>query len=131
MKRIPMLTGIVLFSTALAFGQAPDKALLDKYCAGCHNDKVKAGGFTLSSVDLTQPAKHAAQLEKVALKLRSGMMPPVGMPRPDVPTLKTFVTSLESSIDKAAAANPNPGRPILHRLNRTEYANSIRELLEY
>ena len=66
MKRIPMLTGIVLFSTALVFGQAPDKALLDKYCAGCHNDKVKAGGFTLSSVDLTQPAKHAEQLEKVA-----------------------------------------------------------------
>ena len=70
MKRIPMLTGIVLFSTALAFGQAPDKALLDKYCAGCHNDKVKAGGFTLSSVDVTQPAKHSEQLEKVALKLR-------------------------------------------------------------
>jgi len=129
MKRIPMLTGIVLFSTALAFGQAPDKALLDKYCAGCHNDKVKAGGFTLSSVDLTQPAKHADQLEKVTLKLRSGMMPPVGMPRPDAPALKAFVTSLEGAIDKAAAATPNPGRPILHRLNRAEYANSIRDLL--
>ena len=103
---------------------------LDKYCSGCHNDRAKVGGFSLSSIDLTQPGKNAQQLEKVSLKLRSGMMPPNNMPRPDAATIKALVTDLEAGIDKAAAAAPNPGRPILHRLNRAEYANSVRDLLD-
>ena len=108
----------------------PDPALLRRYCLGCHSDALRTGGLSLSDIDLTRPAEHAALLEKVILKLRAGMMPPTGRPRPDQSTLARFVTDLEAGVDRAAAANPNPGRPILHRLNRTEYANAVRDLLD-
>lgn len=138
MKRILLTSGTLVLSVSMAFGQTsatlPPQpghgAVLDKYCAGCHNDKVRSGNLSLANVDLAHPGQTAEKLEKVALKLRSGMMPPAGMPRPDAATLKTFITDLEAGIDKDAAAKPNPGRPILHRLNRTEYANSIRNLLD-
>jgi hypothetical protein len=108
---------------------ASQKALVDKYCAGCHNDKVKSGGFSWTKVDLTKPGDSAEELEKVARKLRAGMMPPAGLPRPDAATLKSFTTAVENGLDTHALAHLNPGRPPLHRLNRTEYANSIRDLL--
>ncbi|HTW63581.1 MAG TPA: DUF1592 domain-containing protein [Bryobacteraceae bacterium] len=108
---------------------ASQEALVHKYCQGCHNDKLKSGGFSWAHVDLSKPGENAEQLEKVIRKLGAGLMPPVGMPRPDVATTRSFVASLESGIDHAAAAHPYPGRPALHRLNRTEYANSIRDLL--
>jgi len=137
MRKILLSGSFAVLFAAASYGQsaavAPlpaHGALLDKYCAGCHNDKTKAAGFSLATVDLAKSGKHAERFEKVSLKLRSGMMPPVGMPRPDAAAVKAFVTDLEAGIDKAAAANPNPGRPILHRLNRSEYANSIRELLD-
>ena len=137
MNRILLSGGLAVLSVSVAFAQtarvAPlpaHNAMADKYCAGCHNDKTKSGGMSLANVDFANPAKHAEQLEKISVKVRSGMMPPVGMPRPDAATAKAFVAEMESGIDKAAAASPNPGRPILHRLNRTEYANSIRELLD-
>lgn len=116
--------------TASTSSVAANKALLEENCVFCHDDQQKNGNLSLEDVDLSRPGQHAAKLEKVILKLRSGMMPPAGMPRPDAATLSGFVRDLESGIDKAAAASPNPGRPILHRLNRTEYANSIRELLD-
>ncbi len=115
-----------------AWGQMPlasQRALVDKYCAGCHNDKVKSGGFSWTKVDLAKPGDHAEQLEKVLRKMHAGMMPPSGAPRPDAATTKAFIAAIENGVDQAAAAHLNPGRPPLHRLNRTEYANSIRELL--
>jgi len=133
MKLVPAAGGILLSIAAL--GQVPpavssQRALVDRYCAGCHNDKIKSGGFSWAQVDLTHPGRDAEQLEKVIQKLRAGMMPPAGMARPDATTSKAFIESLEAAIDRAAAEHPNPGRPPLHRLNRTEYANSIRDLLD-
>jgi len=105
------------------------KALVDDYCVTCHNDDMRLGNFSLETVDLAAPGSFAEPLEKVALKLRAGMMPPPGMPRPNAADLEAFIADLESSIDADAAAKPNPGRPVLHRLNRTEYKNVIRDLL--
>jgi len=102
---------------------------VNQYCAACHNDKVKAGGFSFTQVDLAHPGQNADQAEKVILKLRTGMMPPAGMPRPQADVLNSFVSDLETRIDRAAATHPNPGAPALHRLNRAEYRNSIRDLL--
>jgi hypothetical protein len=87
------------------------------------------GGLALDSLDLSKPSAHAATWEKVALKLRGGLRPPGGMPRPPEPARMALVSYLESSLDAAALAAPNPGRPALHRLNRAEYANAIRDLL--
>ena len=108
---------------------AQDRALLDKYCVGCHNQKTKAGGLTLDTLDLAHPEDHAAIWEKVVRKVRAGMMPPSGMPRPDRATIDGFAAKLEADLDRAAAGTPHPGAPGLHRLNRTEYANAIRDLL--
>jgi hypothetical protein len=105
------------------------QALVTRYCAGCHNDKLKSGGFSFTRVDLAHPESNLDQAERVIRKLRAGMMPPIGLPRPEGDGLVSFAASLESEIDAAAAAHPNPGRPALHRLNRTEYHNSIRDLL--
>ncbi|MGA3188546.1 MAG: DUF1592 domain-containing protein [Bryobacteraceae bacterium] len=113
---------------AVACAQTPS-ALVNQYCVGCHNDKLKSGSFSWTQIDLTHPERTAEQSEKVIRKLRAGLMPPPGLPRPDATTMKAFAASIENSIDLAAAAHPNPGRPALHRLNRTEYANSIRDLL--
>jgi cytochrome c5 len=106
-----------------------ERALVDKYCVACHSDKLKTGGLSLQSADLTNIPAGAETWEKVIHKVSLGAMPPQGMPRPDQATLTSFVTALETSLDHAAAANPNPGRATLHRLNRTEYANAVRDLL--
>ncbi len=129
----PELPGVAsLFSSHASPPQsraAENNALLDQYCVYCHDDDLKEGGLTLAEVDLSQPGQHAAKLELMIRKLRAGMMPPPGLPRPDPAVLKALVADLESGVDMAAAAAPNPGRPVLHRLNRTEYAISIRNLL--
>jgi Protein of unknown function (DUF1592)/Protein of unknown function (DUF1588)/Protein of unknown function (DUF1585)/Protein of unknown function (DUF1587)/Protein of unknown function (DUF1595) len=106
------------------------RALVDEYCAGCHNPKLSSGGLSLAGMDPARPGPHAAEWEKVLVKLRAGMMPPSGAKRPAEAALNGFVSSLERALDQAAAANPNPGRPALHRLNRFEYANSVRDLLD-
>ena len=105
-----------------------DRALLDKYCVTCHNERLKTAGLTLDKVDLTKIGEHAATLEKVVQKLRSGQMPPDGRPRPEKPDVDRFVTSLETALDRAT--EPNPGRVATHRLNRLEYVNVIRDLLD-
>jgi mono/diheme cytochrome c family protein len=106
---------------------------IDTYCAGCHNARVKssatAGGVVLSDVDLTTVAKDPALWEKVIRKLRTGAMPPSGMPRPDPAAHDALVAYLETTLDREAAAHPNPGRSGPHRLNRAEYANAVRDLL--
>ncbi len=108
---------------------ATHRALVDKYCVACHSDRLKTGGLTLQSADLNHVPENAEIWEKVIRKIRVEAMPPQGMPRPDKATLQAFASSLEDAIDTAAAATPNPGHSALHRLNRSEYANAIRDLL--
>jgi hypothetical protein len=108
---------------------SPDRALLNQYCIGCHNEKLKTAGLMLDKLDLTHPDQDPEEWEKVVRKLRAGMMPPAGMPRPDRATLDAWTGRLETELDRAAAAKPNPGSTGLHRLNRTEYTNAIRDLL--
>ena len=121
---------LVAPTTTAAQTPGPDRALLDRYCVTCHSDSLRTGGLSLEGVDPANPAHDVEIFEKVILKLRSGMMPPEGRPRPPAGTSATFVSELEAGIDRVAAAHPNPGRPILHRLNRTEYANAVRDLLD-
>jgi len=104
-------------------------ALVVKYCDTCHNDKSRSGGLSLEHADLTDVAHGAETWEKVIRKLRVGMMPPPGMPRPAPAQLDGLAAYLETALDRAAIEKPRPGRTSMHRLNRAEYANAIRELL--
>jgi cytochrome c551/c552 len=108
---------------------SPQQALVDEYCAGCHNDRRKSGGFSWTTIHLSDPAGNAEASERVIRKLRAGLMPPAGAPRPEPSSAKALVELLETSIDRAAAVHPFAGAPELHRVNRTEYRNSIRDLL--
>jgi cytochrome c551/c552 len=108
---------------------SPDRALLDRYCVTCHNARLKTAGLTLDDLDIAAVGSHAETWEKVLRKIRSGQMPPVGRPRPDPAASSAFTAALATSLERAADAAPNPGRPTVHRLNRTEYTNSIRDLL--
>lgn len=105
------------------------RPLLDKYCAGCHSQKSATAGLVLENADLTRVGDNAAVFERVLRKLKARSMPPAGMLRPDEPTYQAFISWLEGALDGAAAAHPNPGRLTIHRLNRLEYANAIRDLL--
>ncbi|MES1254358.1 MAG: DUF1592 domain-containing protein, partial [Acidobacteriota bacterium] len=106
------------------------RPVLDKYCVSCHNERRKTGGLALDTADLAKVPEGGATWEKVVRKLRGNLMPPQGMPRPDAATVHALVSSLETTLDKAALAAPNPGRVLLHRLNRAEYGNAIRDILE-
>jgi uncharacterized protein DUF1592/uncharacterized protein DUF1588/uncharacterized protein DUF1585/uncharacterized protein DUF1587/uncharacterized protein DUF1595 len=105
------------------------RAALSRYCVTCHNEKLKTAGLMLDKMNVEKVPEGAPVWEKVIRKLRTGAMPPVGAPRPDKATYDSLATYFETALDKAAAANPNPGRPVIHRLNRTEYTNAIRDLL--
>ena len=106
------------------------RAMLDRYCVSCHNDRLQSGGLALDVVDAARPAANPEIWERVVGKLRSGAMPPGGRPRPSVETYDAVASALEVALDRAAAASPNPGRTnAVHRLNRTEYRNAIRDLL--
>ncbi len=106
-------------------------ALLDRYCVTCHNDSLRTAGLTLEALDAGNPGARAEIWEKVVLKLRAGMMPPPGRPRPDRATYDRLASFLEAGLDHAAAAEPDPGRSdALRRLNATEYQNAIRDLLD-
>src|SRR5262249_43011302 len=107
----------------------PPRAVLDKYCVTCHNEKLHTAGLALDAMDLAHVSDHAEVWEKVVRKLRTGAMPPPGRPRPDKANYDSTASWLETELDRTAAAHPNPGRPTLHRLNRTEYRNAIRDLL--
>ena len=106
-----------------------DRAVVNEYCVGCHNDTTKSGNFSFSSIDLAHPEQNAKQVELVVRKLRTGMMPPAGAKRPDRAQLDALAGSLETAIDTAAAAKPYSRSPELHRINRREYRNSVRDLL--
>lgn len=109
---------------------AAERALLDRYCVTCHNDKTKAANFSLQKEDINSVGDHPEVWEKVIRKLRAGMMPPPGMPRPPLAQYEALRDWLEAEIDSKAAAHPDPGSVVLHRLNRTEYGNAIRDLLD-
>jgi hypothetical protein len=119
----------VLISSA-AYAASPYRETVDQYCVTCHNQRLKTGGLTLDSLDLQNVPANAATWEKVVRKLRAGAMPPANAKRPDQATSHSLVAWLEGQLDAAAAAHPDPGSPVLHRLNRTEYANAIRDLLD-
>jgi len=112
-----------------ASGASERQAVLSKYCFMCHNEKLKSGGLALSTLDLANLSKNTEKWEKVVRKLRTGAMPPAKMPRPDKATAQNIVSGIETELDRAALENPNPGRPSLQRLNRSEYRNAIRDLL--
>ena len=113
-----------------AQGRSESRAVVQRYCFSCHSTRVKAGGLILDQLDVDRPAQHAETFEKVVRKLRTGMMPPSGAPRPDRATLDRLASTVEASLDRGAALAPNPGAPVLHRLNRAEYANAVRDLLD-
>jgi mono/diheme cytochrome c family protein len=108
---------------------ASPRAILDRYCVTCHNSRLKTAGLMLDSVDPSEVGRNAEVWEKVIRKVKVGVMPPLGMPHPDDATRMALVSSLERSLDRAAASSPFPGQPSLHRLNRAEYSNAVRDLL--
>ena len=107
----------------------PPRQVLQRYCFTCHNDRARTGGLALDVLEMTHVGEDAEVWEEVVRKLRTGAMPPAGRPRPNESESSEVITWLETELDRAAAANPNPGRPTLHRLNRAEYRNAVRDLL--
>jgi mono/diheme cytochrome c family protein len=106
----------------------PNKALIDRYCVTCHNQRLKTANLTLDVLDLSHPEKNALTWERAIRKLRGGMMPPPGAPKPPLEGVNALATYLEDSLDAAGAANLNPGSVRIHRLNRAEYANAMRDI---
>ena len=138
-RSFPAILGAAVLSfsglgaaAALAQPGPDDRTLLTRYCGGCHNDRTLTAGVSLQGVDLDRVGAHAGEVElweKVVRKLRTRAMPPAGRPRPTEAQYEGVAARLETAIDAAAAADPNPGRrPAVHRLNRAEYANAIRDL---
>ena len=144
-RRLSFLAGTVVVAwltcTGPVWGQPPTgltesrrvaeshRAMLDRYCVTCHNDRLRTAGFSLDGLDPADVTLAAAQWENVVAKLRSRAMPPANRPRPDDATYEATAAWLERQLDAAARRHPNPGRPLLHRMNRTEYRNAIRDLL--
>jgi hypothetical protein len=104
-------------------------AVLNEYCVSCHNQTLKTGGLALDNADLARVGQNAELWEKVVRKLRAGLMPPPGRRRPDPPAYDALTLWLENELDKGAAARLSPGAKGMHRLNRTEYARAIYDLL--
>jgi mono/diheme cytochrome c family protein len=140
-----LVSGMLLWSSALGWS-APQasssqaqpsvaslptehRELLKTYCITCHNDRLRTSGLVLGGVEVDNVPAHADLWEQVIRKVRPGTMPPAGMPRPGNGARQSLVSWLETTLDDAALAAPNPGRPLVHRLNRAEYANAIRDLL--
>src|SRR5579862_5289937 len=125
-----LAAGLVSGIASAQASSAPDyAAFVKQYCVTCHSDKLKTGDLSLESVDVAHPGAGADVWEKVIRKLRVGMMPPQGAPQPNAAARAGMVSYLQTSLDRAALEKPNPGRPLVHRLNRTEYANAIHDLL--
>ncbi|HEX5226924.1 MAG TPA: DUF1587 domain-containing protein, partial [Bryobacteraceae bacterium] len=106
---------------------ASERALLNQYCVVCHNQKLKTAGLTIDQLDVDHVQDRAETWEMVVRKLRAGMMPPTGMPRPQPQVMESMIEYLEKELDRNAAPNLTP--PGIHRMNRTEYTNAIRDVL--
>ncbi len=119
--------------TASSWGQvrtaATEESLVNRYCVTCHNDRIKTANLSLQQYELAKAGDEPEVWEKVIRKLRAGLMPPPGMPRPPLADYEGLRDWLENEIDRKAVG-PNPGAVVLHRLNRTEYANAVRDLLD-
>ena len=133
--RIPVLAIALVLVAAAADAQStakpaasPHQALVDRYCVTCHNQRLKTAKLELDTLDLAQPERDALAWERAIRKLRGGMMPPPGAPRPAVADAQALASYLETTLDKAGAAHPNPGHVRIHRLNRGEYSNAMRDL---
>ncbi|HVH56230.1 MAG TPA: DUF1592 domain-containing protein [Vicinamibacterales bacterium] len=123
------IRGEARLQTASAAQTGTTRAVLDTYCTTCHNQRTKTAGLALDTLDVAKVRDNSEVWEKVVRKVRTGAMPPAGRPRPDKITAMNTASWLEAELDSASLAHPNPGRPSLHRLNRTEYRNAIRDLL--
>jgi len=110
--------------------KSPQRAMLDQYCVQCHNVDDRVAGLTLDTLSLDHIPEGAETWEKVVMKLRGGMMPPLGQPKPGKAAVDGMIAMLETSLDRAGLAKPNPGRTSIHRLNRTEYGNAVRDLID-
>src|SRR3954470_9438362 len=143
-RMVPAVIAVQLIAVAWCFAQASGrqqqpvastdsaahyKAVVAQYCTSCHNDRTRTADLALDKLDFGKVGANAEIWEKAVRKLRVGMMPPQGASQPDDQTRRGLVSWLTTELDHAAAANPNPGRPLLHRLNRVEYGNAIRDLL--
>jgi hypothetical protein len=130
-SKIAAVLTLIVAAAVCSFSQSADRyqSVVTQYCVSCHNDRAKTGGLSLEKQDLSNVPANADVWEKAVRKVRVGMMPPQGAPQPDETTRRDFVSFLTAQLDNAAANNPNPGRPLLHRLNRVEYGNAIRDLL--
>ena len=104
--------------------------VMNRYCATCHSARLRTGGLVLEALNVAAAGREPQTWEKVVRKVRTGMMPPTGAQRPDRATLDRLASAVEGAIDRVASAAPNPGATGLHRLNRTEYGNAVRDLLE-
>jgi hypothetical protein len=127
--RTKMVLFALLILTGNLLAQSPARAMLDKYCVTCHNERLKTAGLMLDKADVEHAGSAPQTWEKVLRKLKTREMPPPGSPHPDVATYTAVSDQLEKMLDAAAAANPNPGRVAVHRLNRTEYTNAVRDLV--
>jgi mono/diheme cytochrome c family protein len=134
-SRVVLLSALTACAISLtprapqAAAPANPDATLRQYCVTCHSQRLRTGGLSLEGLDAVDVAHDAETWEKVVRKLRLGTMPPLGARRPDRAAYDDAIEWFESRLDAAAGARPNPGRPVLHRLNRAEYANAIRDLL--
>lgn len=135
---LALLTSTAVLSAGVPTSQmgdlaAPDlaarKSFFTRYCFGCHNDRVKTAGVSIQGVDFANPGPQAVVWEKVLRKVRTGQMPPPDAPQPDRKLALAIARWLETSLDDYAAQHPNPGRLTVHRLNRIQYNNAIRDLL--
>lgn len=130
-----LATAVVVLGATVAHANQPiaggsEQALLDRYCITCHNERVRTGGLALDTADLSDVGADAQVWEKVVRKLRGGVMPPVGRPRPQPAEYDRLASWLETELDRVWTEHPNPGRTeTFHRLNRAEYSNAIRDLL--
>ena len=119
-------------ATQASAAAASQRAVVEQYCVTCHNERMRAGQLSLDALAMADVGEDAEVWERVIQKLRGGMMPPPGAPRPDTATYRGLVSWLETSLDRAADAHPNPGRTeTLHRLNRAEYQNAVRDFLDF
>lgn len=121
---------LVLLLSCNSLAAAPDFALVDDYCSDCHNMQDFSGSLAFELVEREHPPEDAEVWEQVIRKLKSGMMPPPGNERPSETQLHSFVAALEDNLDTQARADPNPGSSLLRRMNRTEYNNAVRDLLD-
>src|ERR1700693_1206984 len=123
-----IIIGVLAAGSAHAQAVSPQRAFLDRYCLTCHTQKAKERGavpIALDTLDLANVPADAEVWEKVLRKMQAGLMPPQGAPRPDQTAAEILPSGWKTRLDRPPAPKPNPGRPLLHRLNRTEYANAI------